>query len=94
MEADQVLDQMKEALHEYRSLAKSPGWDRLVKVIREQMDQQVGMLVRQPLNSMDEVLHEQYVKGRIAGAEEVIDTVEVMLLEVEAKIKELEGENE
>ena len=87
------LEDLKETLHAYRNLVKSPAWVQLVENVRAQLDEQVGILIRKPLQGMDEVLNEQYSKGKIAGAEEVLDTVPLLMEQIEYEIKQREGDD-
>lgn len=78
----------------FQQLLEHPGWCKLVGIIQDQVDNLQTQALFRPLKSMDEVLEQEFTKGRIEGRLSLTGTIETLLEEYDASIDQLRGEED
>lgn len=75
------------------SLAKCPGWDRFLEVVKAQENVRIGMIL-QGCETKDDVLKQEFLKGEVSFARTLANLPDLVVEELEAQLKENGDEHE
>jgi hypothetical protein len=90
---DDRLDEAKQILREFQSLGSYPGWVRLVKMGREQVERRMEDIRLTPLASLDAALAQEYEKGVAAGIELLLRIPEIAVEEAQFVVDQTKEKN-
>lgn len=88
---EEKLAELVEDKKIWQGLLSHPGWDKLVAVLQDQADQLQFQVVHQPLESMDQVLKQEWQKGKLCGLLLVSEVVQGNLDDIQQEIDFLRG---
>lgn len=91
---DQELRELQEELSRLSSLQSHAGYAYLLEIAGAQMDARKQQVFLTPLNTMDEVLRQEYAKGEIAGIDLFSKIVDVRIRDLQEEIQERLKDNE
>jgi hypothetical protein len=91
------LQELSEALNQFRKLIETPGWAELVKVARAQAQARRNQVIGSPLLKMDDVLAQQWNLGEASGIETIVALPHTIIADFSEQRDEIQqrlGEND
>lgn len=91
-EASLRLREAQEERSNLLSLTHTPGWRWYTGLLDQQIANRRNQFELVPLEKMDQILGEQFLKGELAGFRVARIIVEARIEELESEIEELEAQ--
>lgn len=86
--------ELQEELSRLRALQQHPGYEYLMRIAGAQLETRRQQIILTPLQTMDEVLGQEYAKGETSGIELFTKIVEIRVRDLEDEIQERLKEHE